>query len=43
MFGWGRKAAMKQRAKLLARMIGLITHGLDKTIRTIRREFFESG
>jgi hypothetical protein len=28
MFGWGRKAAVKRRAKLLARMIGLITHGL---------------
>lgn len=28
MFGWGRKAAVKQRARLLARMIGLIMHGL---------------
>jgi len=28
MLGWGRKAAVKRRAKLLARMIGLIMHGL---------------
>jgi hypothetical protein len=28
MFGWGRKAAVKQRARLLARMIDLIMHGL---------------
>jgi hypothetical protein len=28
MLGWGRKAAVKRRAKLLARMIGLIMHDL---------------
>src|SRR5260370_32103057 len=28
MFGWGRKGAVEKRAKLLSRMIALITHGL---------------
>jgi hypothetical protein len=28
MLGWGRKAAIEKRAKLLARMISLIMHGL---------------
>jgi hypothetical protein len=28
MLGWGRKAAVEERAKLLARMVALIMHGL---------------
>ena len=28
MFGWGRKGAVEKRAKLLARMVTLIVHGL---------------
>jgi hypothetical protein len=28
MFGWGRRGAIEKRAKLLSRMIALITHGL---------------
>jgi hypothetical protein len=29
MFGWGRKGAVEKRAKLLARMVTLIVHGLQ--------------
>src|SRR5579863_1736947 len=29
MFGWGRKGAVEKRAKLLARMVPLIVHGLQ--------------
>jgi hypothetical protein len=33
MFSWGRKGDVEKRAKLLARMIALIMHGIPRTSR----------
>jgi hypothetical protein len=44
MFGWGRKRAVEKRAKLLARMVTLITHGLkSKTYEQFVASFSNPG
>jgi hypothetical protein len=44
MFGWGRKGAVEKRAKLLARMVTLIVHGLQtKTYEQFIASFSNPG
>src|ERR1700692_4907580 len=44
MLGWGRKAAVERRAKLLARMTALIMHGLEtKTYEQFIASFSNPG